>query len=571
MDKKFIRIKILLKFLEVVSVFIPIFFAREILTSVQNGDDARDVILLAGAFAGITFLGRLLKDLFLRMDEREQDHIYRLVRKDIAGLVQKMPFYEVEKAETRDFIQLVKNTVDISELLNSIFNFFQEFVTLCGLAAVVVTLHPLFLLLLVAVLAVRMSANRGVRHLWEIWRETVNSVFRKVNYVISIMGDAGYGKEIRINGLQQWFRKKAEDSIGEYTKAMRRYNTALQKKNALVEGAALVQEGAVYLWLAYEVVCRQMTIGDFSMYLSSITRLSQTLSSIADTFSALLQEGEFLGEYRKLAERFSEGNIEAWSGCEMEPDKGMALSFEHVSFCYPGSDRLILDDISFTLKTNQSLSIVGVNGAGKTTIVKLICRFYKPVKGKILINGVDIALIDEEVYKKLLGVVFQDYKLFAFTLSENVALKSSCDEARLLDALRKADLAEKTASLEQGARTVISKQFDDCGIELSGGESQRLELARILYKDPCIAIFDEPAASLDPITEYHMYQAMHEMTQDKLSIFISHRLASTKFTDSILVLQDGRVAEYGNFEELMKNKNSIFYCMYAMQQEHYII
>lgn len=569
LDKRAVWIKAPLKLTAIVQVFIPLFFVREILTAIQKGSDISYVLMLVGAFGGITLLCNLLKELFNRLDERQSDNMYRLVRKDIAQLITRMPYYEVETANTRDFIQLVQNNVDISQLFNTIFDFFQKLVTLCGLVAIVITLHPLFLLLLIIVLLTRMFADRGIRHLWEKWRGPVNTAYRRVNYMLSVMNNAKYGKEIRINGLQQWFVGKMEDDIGGYIGEMKRYNAAREKRKALVEGSALLQECIVYFVLAYQVVWNHMPIGDYSMYLTGIIRLSQCLSSIVDSFSELLKQGEFLGQYRTLLERFPKETGSDKPAYEIENNKDMTISFEHVSFCYPDSDRLILDDVNFTIKANQSLSIVGINGAGKTTIVKLICRFYKPSKGNILLNGVNIDLINEDAYRKLLGVVFQDFQLFAFSVLENVALKSSCDEKKLLDSLQKSGLTEKIEHLKEGVHTVISKEFDDYGIDFSGGESQRLEFARVLYKESKIAIFDEPAASLDPVTEYNMYHTMHEMTENKLTIFISHRLASTKFTDAILVLQDGHVAEYGSFDELMKYPDGVFYNMYVLQQQHY--
>ena len=569
LDKRAVWMKVPLKLTEIVQVFIPLFFVREILTAIQKGSDMSYVIMLVGAFGGITLLCNLLKELFNRMDERQSDNMYRLVRKDIAGLITRMPYYEAEAPKTRDFMQLVQNNVDISKLFNTIFDFFQRLVTLCGLAAIVMTLHPLFLLLLIMVLLIRMFADRGIRHLWEKWRNPVNTAYRRLNYMLSVMNNVKYGKEIRINGLQQWFVGKMENDIGGYIGEMKGYNAALQKKKALVEGSALLQECIVYFVLAYEVVWKHMPIGDYSMYLSGIIRLSQCLSSIVDNFSELLKQGEFLGQYRQLLERFPKEISPDKPAYEIENNKDMTISFEHVSFSYPDSDKLILDDVNFTLKTNQSLSIVGINGAGKTTIVKLICRFYKPSKGSILLNGVNIELINEEAYRKILGVVFQDFQLFAFSILENVALKSSCDEKKLLNSLQQSGLTEKIEHLKEGVHTIVSKEFDDNGIDFSGGESQRLEFARVLYKESKIAIFDEPAASLDPVTEYNMYHTMNEMAQNKLVIFISHRLASTKFTDAILVLQDGHVVEYGSFDELISYPDGIFYNMYVLQQQHY--
>lgn len=566
---KSIWIKTALKSMAVVQVFLPLFFVREILDAVQKSSSLSRVLALAGAFAGSILLCGMLKELFARIDERESDTVSRLVRKDIAESIARLPYYKAETAQARDFIQLVQDSVDISQLFDTIASFFQGLVTLVGLVVVVATLHPLFLMLLASALLARIFADRGIRQLWEEWRGPVNVAYRKVNYMLSVMREVQFGKEIRVNRLQRWFLEKMDENIGGYIGEMRRYNVALQRRNALAEGAALIQEGIVYLVLAYKAVWEHMPIGDYSMYLSGIIRLSQCLSSMVDTFSGLLQQGQFIGQYRMLVEQCSEMRVYQGAGHETRKDRETTMCFEHVSFHYPGSDRQILDDVCFTLKMGQSLSIVGANGAGKTTIVKLICRFYKPSEGRILLDGVDIWQMDEEEHRRMLGVVFQDFQLFAFSIMENVALVSSCEESRLWDALERSGLAEKVRGLEEKVNTLVSKEFDDCGIEFSGGEGQRLEFARVLYKGARIAIFDEPAASLDPVTEYEMYQAMHKLMEDRLGIFISHRLASTKFTDAILVLQEGHVIEYGSFEALMRCPDGVFHNMYVLQQQHY--
>ncbi len=229
-----------------------------------------------------------------------------------------------------------------------------------------------------------------------------------------------------------------------------------------------------------------------------------------------------------------------------------------------------MDDICLELKTGKSLSIVGVNGAGKTTIVKLLCRLYKPSSGVIYLNGIDIFSIPPAVYQKILGVVFQDYKLFAFSVAENISLSPESDSNNLYAVLGKCGLGEKIKQLPAGLNTSIGKIIDNNGVNFSGGESQRIELCRVLYKDPAIVILDEPTASLDPVNEYELYKMMYEYTKDKCSIFISHRLASTRFTDEIVVIENGKIAEHGTFDELIKIECGIFKEMFDRQSSVYL-
>ncbi|WOO34866.1 ABC transporter ATP-binding protein [Anaerocolumna sp. AGMB13020] len=506
----------------------------------------------------------------MRMDERQSDTIYRLVRKDIAKLASKIPYYEAEKPETKDFIKMVQDSVDISLLLHMIFDLLRQIITLIGLATIVLTIHPLFIVLITFVLVLRIISNQGMRILWEKWRKTINVANRKVNYMVSVMNDIGYGKEIRINGLQKWFTDKMSEAIEHYLREMENYNHEIQKKNSIVESVVIIQECIIYVVLAYRVVMDKMLIGDFSMYLSGISSFSNCLSGIIDSISNLLKEGQFLEQYRIMVERERQSKVTHLNSQVINRDKAITICFEHVSFHYPNSQKLILDDINFELKSNQSLSIVGLNGAGKTTIVKLICKLYRPTKGRILLNSIEINEIEDLEYRKILGVVFQDYQLFAFSVLDNVALVPPYDEQKAWKTLQMSGLETKLRSLNRGIHTSMSKELDMFGVEFSGGESQRVELARVLYKEASIIILDEPTASLDPIKEYQLYNTMHEFTLDKCVIFISHRLPSTKFTDYIMVLKDGHIIEYGTFGDLMKDTNGYFYNMYNLQCQHYL-
>ena len=571
LDKKSLLIKLPLCFTQIVQIFIPLIFVRQIINGIQEKEPVVYILTVVGSFAVSTFVCDIMKKFLMCMDERQSDSIYRLVRKDIARLVAQMPYYEAEKTETRDFIQLVQESVDISGVYNLIFDFFRQILTLCGLMAIVITLHPILIVLVAGILVLRVIANQQIRNLWEKWRYPINTAYRKVNYMISVMSDVGYGKEIRMNGLQQWFAEKMSGTISEYIDGMKHYNHSLQKRNAFVEGAVVFQECVLYVVLAYKVVFKKMLIGDFSMYLSGIASFSNCLFGLVDIISNLLQEGQFLGQYRELVENDQKLKLTDSKKYSIDKNINHTITFKNVSFHYPNSERLILNNVSFELQTNQSLSIVGLNGAGKTTIVKLVCRFYEPTEGEILLNGVNIQNIDEEEYRNFIGVVFQDFQLFAFSIVDNIALSPNYEEQEVWNVLQKSGLYEKVQSLKEGIHTAMTKEFDEYGVEFSGGESQRVEFARVLYKQAGLVILDEPTASLDPLTEYNMYKTMHEMTRNRCAIFISHRLSSTRFTDKIIVLENGQIIESGSFDELMKTQDGFFRNMFNLQQEQYLV
>lgn len=230
----------------------------------------------------------------------------------------------------------------------------------------------------------------------------------------------------------------------------------------------------------------------------------------------------------------------------------------------------IYKNLSLKIKAGQKLAIVGVNGAGKTTFIKLLCRLYEPTEGEILLNGVNVKEFNKEEYYKLFSAVFQDIKVMAFSVAENVALKEidNIDRDRVKDSLGRADLSEKINALEKNIDTNLLKIFDENGIELSGGQNQKLALARALYKDGDIIVLDEPTAALDAIAEYKTYLKFNELIGDKTAIYVSHRLASTRFCDVIAFFENGKIKEYGTHEELLE-KNGLYKEMFQVQAQYY--
>jgi len=241
-----------------------------------------------------------------------------------------------------------------------------------------------------------------------------------------------------------------------------------------------------------------------------------------------------------------------------------------VTFVYPGSDQKILDDFSLCIRPGEKLALVGVNGAGKTTIVKLLCRMYHPVSGRILINDVDLEELNADDYMQYLGVIFQDSDLYSYTIGENVSSlkEGDYDEQKVMDALKEAGASEFISSLKNGIHTYIGKEIDENGIDVSGGQKQKLLFARAWYKNLSILIMDEPTAALDAISEQELYSRYALLSKDKNALFISHRLASTKFCDRIVLLQNGRIAEEGTHDTLMQ-QHGIYYNMFNVQSRYY--
>ena len=252
---------------------------------------------------------------------------------------------------------------------------------------------------------------------------------------------------------------------------------------------------------------------------------------------------------------------------EKRDDARYEICFEDVTFTYPGTEKPALDHVSLKFEIGSRTALVGRNGSGKTTLIKLLCRLYEPDSGRILLNGIDIRYFEYKEYVQLFSVVFQDFHLFAYPIGENIAGSRHVDEERAWDALEKAGMKERVMEMEDKLDTLLYKNTGE-GVEISGGEAQKLALARALYKDAPFVVLDEPTAALDPFAEAEVYEHFKELVRDRTSIYISHRMSSCKFCDEILVLDEGKIAERGTHSELLE-RNGIYAGLYRTQAQYY--
>ena len=254
---------------------------------------------------------------------------------------------------------------------------------------------------------------------------------------------------------------------------------------------------------------------------------------------------------------------------EKRSDRKYSVEFRNVSFKYPGSDAYALKNMNIKFRVGSRLAVVGMNGSGKTTFIKLLCRLYDPTEGEILLNGIDIRKYRYDEYMNIFSVVFQDFKLFALPLGQNVATSSTYDEKRVTDCLIKAGFGERLKTLEKGLDTYLYKQLDKDGVEMSGGEEQKIAIARALYKDAPFIVLDEPTAALDPVAEAEIYEKFNDIAGDKTAIYISHRLSSCKFCDEIAVFDGGRMIQFGTHEELLADEGGKYHELWYAQAQYY--
>ena len=327
--------------------------------------------------------------------------------------------------------------------------------------------------------------------------------------------------------------------------------------------------GIIYLLIALKASVGAFGVAAAAQYLGTLTILSQQLTSFLEGIGELKANAPFL---KAKFEFFDEPNpmYQGSLTVEKREDNKYEIEFRNVSFKYPTVDTYALKNVSLTFRYGERLAIVGENGSGKTTFIKLLCRLYDPTEGEILLNGIDIRKYDYHEYMDIFSVVFQDFRLFAFGLGETVATGADYDAARVTECLEGAGFGEKLAGLENGLSTNINKFFADDGVDFSGGERQKIALARALYKDAAYIVLDEPTAALDPIAEHEVYSRMNDITQGKTAIFISHRLSSCRFCQDIIVFHDGELIQQGSHDHLVENTEGKYHELWHAQAQYYV-
>lgn len=404
----------------------------------------------------------------------------------------------------------------------------------------------------------------GFRH-----REEEAEYDRQISYITRRAGNFQAAKDIRILGLRPWLeelnRKAMEANTAFHRKAQGVYLWGAVADLVLT----FLRNGIAYAYLIGLVLYRQVSVAEFLLLFTAVGGFAQWVTGILGDCSTLYRQSLDLTIVRECLEypepfRFEDG--EPLSPKQGEP---LEIRLEDVSFRYPGAEKDTLCHINLTLHPGEKLAVVGLNGAGKTTLIKLLCGFLDPTQGRVLLNGQDIRKFNRRDYYRLFSAVFQTYSVIPGTIAVNVAQKEEgiCLE-KVKDCLEKAGLREKVESLPQGYETLLNREVYEDAVLLSGGETQRLMLARALYKDGPIVVLDEPTAALDPLAEADTYRKYHEMTRGKSSVYISHRLASTRFCDRIILLDGGSICEEGTHQSLSEAGGK-YAKLYEIQSKYY--
>lgn len=402
----------------------------------------------------------------------------------------------------------------------------------------------------------------------EMW-DAMMPHWRKLEYMENVTTDFSYAKDIRLFGMQKYLAKKQIDVYDEELRHWIKSRQYWVYNTIFAHGISLLRQLIIIGWLVYSVVFNGLSIGNFTLYTASAAAFSNAINEILQALSALRERSAHTDDYRSFMD-IPSADDKAQT-IPIPPADKYTFEFKNVSFKYRGQEKYALKNVNLTLHAGEKLAVVGLNGAGKSTFIKLLLRLYDVTEGCILMNGTDIRKFDRKEYYELFAPAFQDVMVFAFPVAENVSMKEpfNTDKAEAEKMLRLAGLGGKLDKLEKGVDTELLKVLYDDGVDLSGGEKQKLALARALYKKSKIIVLDEPTAALDALAEFRLYQSFNELVGDRTAVYISHRLSSTRFCDRVAMFKDGEMVEIGTHDSLME-ADGAYADMFRVQAQYYV-
>lgn len=406
--------------------------------------------------------------------------------------------------------------------------------------------------------------NRKIRDCFEEY----NKCSKVSNYFLhNILSGSETAKDLRIFGQEKLVEEGVAGRDGEAVGILRRMRALWMKQNSLERTLSSICGGSAYLYAGLRAYMGLISIGSVVRYAASIIKCVDGFSEVLFALSQLRETVDYGRDFLEYMEYKSDRESGTIS-VDNSNDGRFLLEFDHVSFRYPGSSEDVIKDLCLKLDIGERMAIVGRNGSGKTTFIKLLCRLYDATEGCIRLNGRDIREYDDMEYRNLFSVVFQDYRIFSLKVGENIAASEEMDEGKVMDALQKAGLGERLAAMGEGLDTYIGKDFSEKGVNVSGGERQKMAIARAIYKGAPFVIMDEPTAALDPVSECEVYAGFDKMVGRKTAIYISHRLASCRFCSDILVFDAGRVVQRGKHEKLVEEEG-LYRKLWNAQAQYY--
>jgi len=529
------------------------------------------IILYAGLIIGIALLANLMQNLADQLIDVQREWFNQYFETELSRHTMAMDFEHTEDPEALDKLAKAKDGMSWYSggavgVLEQLYNIIKNVAVLCGVTVLIVITCPLLIpvqFISLVLITIFNAKNNKIEADNFLKLSKMNRVWGYVFYQLS---DFRYGKDIRLYDSADMMCEKADKISAQQVDCFRSQARQMRPNNMFINIVNALRDGMSYFYIGFLAVTKAITIGDFQMCVTSASNLYWSLYNIVYSVQELYKRCGYAHRYLE----FTAYPAAMAKGTKSVEQGEHTIEFCHVSFKYPRSENYVLRDINITIKSGEHLSIVGLNGAGKTTFIKLLCRLYDVTEGEILVDGVNIKEYSDEEYRRLFAVVFQDFQLFAFSLRDNIALAEKPDDERINDVLKLSGFYDDAQKLEHGLDTTLFKSYDEKGTELSGGQQQKTAISRALYRNAPIVILDEPTAALDPVAEYDIYRQFNSLVGGRTAIYISHRLSSCKFCDRIAVFADDTIKEYGTHDELADKPDGIYAEMFSAQAQYYV-
>lgn len=573
-DRRLFLILIVNVLISAVQPFPGIVFSGIIIDGIANGEKFSNILLYILAMFGFIFaltalgiyIGKIKEFLFLKFTDK--------INNDISKKCLDMDFEQFNDSSFQDSVLLINQLSHGNNYFTSItmiFDTLSQVISLIG-TVVIMTLLSTWLLLIALVVVSLQSVLHVIRQKNNL-RFQVDTISeqRKLNYMSQVWKSIPAKKDIDLFNLGKYVSEK----IVSFQNNMLKFHKHRIKKDGAIEMItyllSVLFQISAYILIGANAVKGAISVGEFTMGVTSLINFMTASSFVATNMLNFGNSMVYIHRYRAFLKYKSKFDNEEGIRIGNINLNKVEIEFRNVSFRYPNSTAYVLRNINLKIRNNEKLAVVGYNGAGKTTFSLLLMRMYEPTDGEILLNGINVKEINYRDYLRIISNVNQDFFLFPFSIIENIAQKNNItdeEKEKVWELCKKNGMEKRISRMYKGLNTPITKQLFAAGIDLSGGERQKIAILRALFKEAPILVLDEPTAALDPVAEYEIYSKFDEMSNGKLTVYISHRINSTRFCDKIAVLEQGRIMEYGTFEELMKLKG-LYYSFYEMQAELY--
>lgn len=538
-----------------------------------TGKNYQSALLVAGIF----LLGELICNTILGyLDYKAQvteEWFDCYFSEEYSRRCMEVPYQYTETKEKLDEIKNAKDGLDWSGNVACIIDSLKEVVaaviSIVSVFAIVFEEAPLLVVMVTILVLVKARIEENELNEMEHYYSQLSGLNRRMDYYFYEISNYKYGKDIRLYRAKDLLLNRAEmvnQENAEKMKIAAHTVAKLRSKSSLLEEIVTALQ---YLYVGFFTILNNLGVASFTMLIGSTAVMAASMEKMFEEYQNMILGSEYFSWYSTFISKKDEEICYGNEPIDMK-NGNHVIKFQNVSFKYPGSEQYVLKDVSFEIQSKDKISLVGLNGEGKTTLVKLLCGLYPVSSGSILLDGKDILQYDREDFCKFVSVVFQDFVMFARPLSDNIVFTEQQDGERVNVLLKQFNMYDKVQSLSKGIDTNLYKEFDEQGYEPSGGESQKLALVRALYRNSNMLILDEPTAALDPVAEDSLYQDIQRIMKEKTILFVSHRLASCRFCDKIIVLNEGRIFESGSHDELMKIENGLYRKMFQAQAGNYV-